>query len=160
MGGAVKNAALAEMEELIRAKLEEGGKVTFSPKGKSMLPMLRSEGDSVTLVKPPARLKRGTVALFISKTGEDKAYILHRLVRIENGRYFFCGDNRTETDEPVGYGDIIGVVSDYESRGRKRSVKEPWYRLYSCWMVATSGFRRGSLRFQRTVLRIRKKLKG
>ena len=41
----IKYAALSEMETLIREKLGNGGSVTFSPKGISMLPMLRSAGD-------------------------------------------------------------------------------------------------------------------
>lgn len=159
MGDTVKKAALSEMEELIRSKLSEGGSVKFSPKGRSMLPMLREEGDSVTLIKPPARLKKGMVALFISEDGGERIYTLHRLVSIRGGRYYFCGDNRKEKDEPASYGDIIGVVAEFETRGEKHSVKEFGYRLYSLWMISTAGFRKSSVKVQNFILRTRKKLR-
>ena len=153
-----KLTALSEMETLMEEKLRQGGTVKFSPKGVSMLPMLRSRGDSVTLEKPPARLKKGTVALFISRNGEEKKYILHRLVGKKGDLYVFCGDNKSECDPPVGYEDIIGAVTEYESRGKSRSLKEPWYRLYSFWMVATRRIRPFSRRVQALVYRIWKKL--
>lgn len=146
------------MEPLMEEKLREGGKVTFSPKGVSMLPMLRSAGDSVTLEKPPARIKKGTVALFISNEGDERKYVLHRLVRVRGDEYFFCGDNRSECDAPVQRGDIIGVVTGYESRGKKRSVHALWYRLYSAGMVATCNIRPRAKKVQNIIYRAWKKL--
>ena len=149
------------MDALMREKLEDGGSVKFSPRGTSMLPMLRSSGDSVTLVKPPARMKRGTVALFLSE-GEDGArkYVLHRLVRIRKGRYVFLGDNRIKPDPDAESGDVIGVVADFRRRGRAFTGREFLWRLYSGWMVATRGVRRPALGLQHFVYGIWKKLKG
>lgn len=149
---------LSQMETLMEEKLREGGRVSFSPKGTSMLPMLRSEGDSVTLEKPPARIKKGTVALFISREGEEERFVLHRLVKRKGDMLVFCGDNRLEPDAPVSKNDVIGVVAQYVSRGRARSLKEPWYRLYTAWMVTTVPFRRASGKAQRVVYRVWKKL--
>ena len=146
------------MEPLMEEKLREGGKVRFSPKGVSMLPMLRSEGDAVTLEKPPARIKKGTVALFISNDGDERKYVLHRLVRVRGDELVFCGDNRSECDAPVLRGDVIGVVTGYESRGKKRSLRAPWYRLYSLWMVATCGIRPKAKRVQNFIYKAWKKL--
>ncbi len=155
------HTALSEMEAVIREKLEDGGTVTFSPKGTSMLPMLRSSGDSVTLTKPPARLKKGKVALFISTNGEgERRYVLHRLVKTGRKGLIFCGDNRITADDPVPAEAVIGVVSGYESRGRRYTERELWYRLYRRWMVCTRSFRRPALRFQNSVYRLWKKLRG
>ena len=159
MGDSVKRTALSEMEELIRAKLQEGGTVTFSPKGRSMLPMLRDKGDSVTLTKPPARLKKGMVALFISEDGNGKNYTLHRLVRTRGGRYVFMGDNRRNADAPVEHGSVLGVMTEFETRGEKHSVKEPLYRAYSFWMISTTGVRRFASKVQNFILGIRKKIR-
>lgn len=150
--------ALSEIESVMTEKLEAGGTVSFSPKGSSMLPMLRSEGDSVTLKKPPADIKKGTVALFVSTEGGKRHYVLHRLVKVKNGLYTFCGDNRRECDEPVQYERIIGVVTGYESRGKKRGVDELWYRLYSVWMTSTYGFRRVSIKAEKRIYMIWRKL--
>ena len=141
-------------------KLREGGAVTFSPKGTSMLPMLRSGLDSVTLKKPPAKLKRGTVALFISSGSEERKYILHRLVRIKNGEYTFCGDNRLTADSPVPYENVLGVVTEFVRKGKKRSIRSFIYGLYSFYMVSTVGIRRFTLRLERSVYRIWKRIRG
>lgn len=152
------NTALSEMEAVMTEKLDQGGSVSFSPKGKSMLPMLRSEGDSVTLKKPPARMKKGTVALFVSNEGGKRHYVLHRLVREKDGLLTFCGDNRRECDEPVPFENVIGVVTEYESRGKKHSLNEVWYRLYSLWMISTYGIRNVSIKAERLIYRVWKKL--
>lgn len=157
---AKKQTHLSEMETVIREKIAEGGSVTFSPKGTSMLPMLRTSGDRVTLVKPPARLKKGKVALFVYDGEEGRKYVLHRLVAVKDGKLIFCGDNRVTHDEPVEYDDVIGVVSGYESRGRSYTERELWYRLYRRWMVLTRGFRRPALAVQNRIYRLWKKLKG
>lgn len=156
------STTLSEMEAVMTEKLREGGSVRFSPKGKSMLPMLRAEGDSVTLKQPPAKPKKGMVALFVSEEGGERHFVLHRLVRIgkKDGLCVFCGDNRRECDPPVPFGNIIGVVSEYESRGREHSLDELWYRLYSLWMVNTYGFRRVSLKAERFIYGVWKKTIG
>lgn len=163
MSGAaeIKHTALSEMEAVMREKLEEGGSVSFSPKGKSMLPMLRSSGDSVSLVKPPARIKKGTVALFISKNeAGERIFVLHRLVRIRGEKLIFCGDARFSCDEPASYEDVIGVVEGFETRGRRFTGNELRWRLYRNWMIVTAGFRTPVLKLQNFAHRVWKKLRS
>ena len=151
--------ALCEMEEVMLEKLEAGGTVSFSPKGVSMLPMLRDGGDSVTLKKPPAKLKRGTVALFVlTDVPEGRKFILHRYMRKEKGLLVFCGDNRVTCDPPVPYENVLGVVTEYVRSGRKHSLNEPWYKLYTAWMVLTPRIRRVSMRAERLIYRIWKRI--
>jgi|GEM_PF-1180514 len=152
---------LAELSGIFNEKLREGGSVTFSPRGVSMLPMLRAYGDKVTLVKPPVLLKKGTVALFILKNAEGGSkFVLHRLVKIKDDKLIFCGDRRLDCDPPVEYGDVVGVVSEYWSRGRQHTVREPLYRLYSFWMVHTVKVRGAAQKLQDAVYRIWKRLGG
>ena len=144
----------------MREKLAAGGSVTFSPKGNSMLPMLRRAGDSVTLAAPPDKLKRGSVALFVTEEEGARRFVLHRLVRRKKGnKLVFCGDHRRECDGEVPASAVIGVVSEYESRGRKHSLTEPWYKLYSIWMVASWPFRSAALKVQSVIYKAWKKLK-
>lgn len=139
-------------------KLAAGGTVSFSPRGESMLPMLREEGDTVTLIKPPKRIGRGAVALFASEYKGERRYVLHRLVARNGEDYIFCGDKRKVCDPPAARGDIIGVVAGYESRGKKRSVRSLTYRLYSLWMVATYRHRDAAFKIQNFAGRIRQRL--
>ena len=162
MGGSVPKqqvAKLAQLSSVMQEKLREGGSVTFSPRGSSMLPMLRAYGDKVTLIEPPARMKTGTVALFILKNPDGSPkFVLHRLVRVNGSKLTFCGDRRLECDPPVDHSDVLGVVSDYVSRGRRHTVKEPLYRLYSFWMVHTVSVRKVTRRAQDAVYGLWKKL--
>ena len=148
------------MEGLIRSRLKEGGSVSFTPRGGSMLPMLRANGDSVTLTAPPERIKRGTVALFVLRSGDEKKYVLHRLVSADRkkGEHVFMGDKRTDCDPPVKREDIIGVVTAFTSRGRASDMKEPGYKLYSAWMTATRRIRPVSFRLQSAAWRVWRKL--
>lgn len=153
------HAALADMEAVMVEKLNAGGTVSFSPKGVSMLPMLRDGGDTVTLKKPPAKLKKGTVALFvITDAPEGRKFILHRFMGMKKGLCVFCGDNRVTCDPPVPYENVIGVVSEYERNGRKHSLNELWYRFYTAWMVMTPGIRRVSIRAERLIYRVWKRV--
>ena len=155
-----KHTALSEMDPLMREKLREGGAVSFSPKGTSMLPMLRSSGDSVTLVEPPARLRKGTVALFVSTNADgERKYVLHRLVDIRKGRLVFMGDNRKRTDETVSRDSVIGVVSGFTRKGKEYSGREARIRLYSRYMVLTRSVRPPALKLLRSVIGMRKLFK-
>lgn len=153
------HTALKEVEEVMLSKLREGGSVTFSPKGTSMLPMLHSGTDSVTLIKPPDKPRKGTVALFILKDEKGgRRYALHRLVRIKNDEYVFCGDNRISCDPPVKYEDILAVVSEFTRNGKKHGVKGFFYCVYKTFMLATVRIRPFTNRFERSVYSLWKRI--
>lgn len=158
MGGALPKqhiTELAELSGLFTEKLLQGGSVTFSPRGSSMLPMLRAYGDKVTLTMPPARFKKGMVALFILNKGQEgQRFILHRLVRIKEDKLIFCGDRRLECDPPVDPADVVGVVTEYVSRGKQHSVTWLPYRFYSFWMVHTVGVRTAAQKVQDAAYRV------
>ena len=154
-------AALDELSGIFSEKLCEGGSVTFSPRGASMLPMLRAYGDSVTLTAPPARLKKGMVALFVlNKEDGGVKYILHRLVKIKKSGLVFCGDHRLECDPEVSPEAVVGVLSSYRSRGKERSIKSLTYRLYSFFMVHTTRIRKLALKAENLAYRVWKGLRG
>ena len=73
--------AVVSMEELvplIREVLSNGQSVRFSPKGTSMLPMLRQGIDSVVLSPVTCRLKKYDIPLY---QRDDGSYILHRIIK-------------------------------------------------------------------------------
>ncbi len=138
----VHTVALIDCRDVFDDVLGAGGEVTFSPKGASMLPLFRTAGDTVTLVKPPERIKLGTVALYAMPDGRC---VLHRLVRRRGKRLIFCGDNRLEWDEPVWTENVIGVMASCRSRGKSRSAGDLFCRAYGAWMVVTAGVKRPAL---------------
>ena len=123
---------------LIRERLAQGQSVSFSPRGTSMLPMLRQGVDSVMLSPVTGRLKKYDLPLY---RRDDGQYILHRIVKV--GRTYTCiGDNQFELEPGVRKDQLIAVVTAF-TRGKKlHSVKEPGYRLYCRVWHYSRGIRR------------------
>ena len=117
------------LETLIPLFLEQfqaGRTVCFSPRGTSMLPMLRQGIDSVELSALPERLKKYDLPLYRYPNGK---YLLHRIVGMDGENYRCIGDN-TYTFETVAPEYMVAVVTAFK-RGEKRISTDAWhYRLY------------------------------
>lgn len=117
------------LETLIPLFLEQfqaGRTVCFSPRGTSMLPMLRQGIDSVELSALPERLKKYDLPLYRYPNGK---YLLHRIVGMDGENYRCIGDN-TYTFETVAPEYMVAVVTAFK-RGEKRISADAWhYRLY------------------------------
>ena len=75
---------------LFREQLEAGQSVRFSPRGVSMLPMLRQGIDSVVLSPLPGALRKYDLPLYRYPSGK---YVLHRIVKVREQAYLCMGDN-------------------------------------------------------------------
>ena len=119
-------AALEDLMPLIREQLEAGRQVRFSPRGVSMLPMLRQGIDSVLLSPAPQGLRKFDLPLYRRENG---AYILHRVVEV--GETYTCiGDNQFQPERGVKHEQIIAVVTEFYRGSRRISVTHPGYRIY------------------------------
>ena len=120
---------IASMDELVpifREQLAAGQSVRFSPKGVSMLPMLREGKDSVVLSPLPDKLKKYDLPLYQRPNGK---YILHRIVKV--GQTYTCvGDHQFQLEHGVEDRQMIGVVTAFYRGKRMISVDNPVYRLY------------------------------
>lgn len=93
--------------ELIRERLPQQKEFTFRIKGDSMLPILK-EGDVVNVIVCQEKdYKVGDILVFPYK---KEGFIIHRLLRMTNGRYFCKGDNAFRLEDISGQ-DIIGRVN-------------------------------------------------
>ena len=111
---------------LFREQLAAGKTVKFSPRGISMLPMLRQGIDSVVLSPVPEKLKKYDLPLY---QRDDGKYILHRIV--EAGQTYTCiGDNQFDCETGVRHDQVIAVVTSFTRGARLHSVNELPYRLY------------------------------
>lgn len=118
---------LSEYDETIRVVLESGGEFRLYPRGTSMLPLLRQGTDSVVLVAPSGQLKKNDIPFYLRKNGQ---YVLHRIVKAENGNYTLCGDNQRILEEGITDNNIIGVVAKIY-RGNKLITPDSLsYRMY------------------------------
>jgi hypothetical protein len=124
--GQSQAASMEVLGPLMQERLEAGQSVRFSPRGVSMLPMLRQGRDSVVLSPLPEQLKRYDIPLY---RRADGSYILHRIV--ETGDTFTClGDNQFVSEPGVTRAQMIGIVSGFYREDRFHPVTERRYQLY------------------------------
>lgn len=124
-----KELQIEQLMPLWKERLNAGQQVRFSPKGISMLPLLRQGTDSVLLSFPPERLKKYDMVLYRRENGQ---YVLHRIVEADaSGMVYTCiGDNQFVKEPGLHYDQMIAVVTAFSRGKREHSVQEPIYRLY------------------------------
>lgn len=117
---------LEQLMPLIREYLAAGKTVKFSPRGISMLPMLRQGKDSVVLSPVPDKLKKFDLPLY---QRDDGHYVLHRIVEV--GETYTCiGDNQFVLEKGLRHDQMIAVVTAFCRDGQKISVDSVSHRLY------------------------------
>lgn len=111
---------------LFREQFAAGNSVKFSPRGISMLPMLRQGIDSVVLSPLPEKLKKYDLPLYRRDNGQ---YVLHRIV--EAGDTYTCvGDNQFVYEKDLRYDQMIAVVTAFDRGKKSRSVQGLGYKSY------------------------------
>lgn len=120
------NYTLEELLPLIQEGLAAGKRVRFSPKGTSMLPMLRQGIDTVIISPVPEKLKKYDLPLYRRSSGQ---FVLHRIVEVGE-RYTCVGDNQFDLEKGLRHDQMIGVVTAFTRGDRRISVTNPGYRLY------------------------------
>ncbi len=121
-----KQYSLEELMPLIREALEQGKNVRFSPRGTSMLPMLRQGVDSVVFSPLPRKLRKYDLPLYRRKSGQ---YVLHRIV--EAGDSYTCvGDNQFELERGLGHEQMIALVTGFYRGDTYHRTDSLPHRLY------------------------------
>ena len=111
---------------VFRERLAQGQSIRFSPRGTSMLPMLRQGIDSVLLSPVPEKLRKYDLPLYQRKDGR---YVLHRIVEV--GQTFTCmGDNQFVPEPGLEQGQMIALVTAFYRREKEYKVSDWRYRLY------------------------------
>jgi hypothetical protein len=126
MSRQIQIAPIEELMPLIREQLATGRNVEFSPKGVSMLPMLRQGIDTVVLSPLPEKLKKYDIPLYQRSNGK---YVLHRIVKV-GSTYTCIGDNQFQEETGLRHDQMIGVVTSFSRGERSVSVSNFAYRLY------------------------------
>lgn len=115
-----------DLMPLFRERLAAGQSVKFSPRGVSMLPMLRQGIDSVVLSPLPERLKKYDLPLY---RRDDGSYVLHRVVAA--GETYTCmGDNQFTPEPGLRQDQMIAVVTEFTRGEQLVSVNDPAYQVY------------------------------
>ena len=123
---------------LIRERLAAGQSVRFSPRGVSMMPMLRQGIDSVVLSPVPERLQKFDLPLYQRANG---AYVLHRVIAA--GYTYTCmGDNQFIPEPGLEHHQMIALVTAFYRGEKKYTVTGLGYRLYCRFWHYTRPMRR------------------
>ena len=137
----------------IEETLARDGKLYYTIKGVSMLPMLHQGRDIVVICVPEGRLKRLDVALY----RRGKQYVLHRVIHVTEWGYLIRGDN-TYALEKVPEQDVIGVLKAFTRKGKSCSVEDRGYLRYARFWCAVYPVRAVLISCRRRLGRIARKL--
>lgn len=124
-----KAVPMEEMSPLLAELINSGADVTITVTGNSMKPMLCHLRDTVLLTKcNPASLKKGDIPLYRRESG---SYILHRILKVNEGSYDIAGDHQYILERDVKKTQVLCVVKGFTRNGKYHSVDEVGYRVYS-----------------------------
>lgn len=105
--------------------LNSVGILSVLTKGTSMQPLLISGRDTVIIRKNATRLNKYDIALY-NRNGK---YVLHRVMKVLDSGYIFCGDNHAYL-ETVEEGQILGVAEGRYIGEKYKEFKGFRYKLY------------------------------
>lgn len=101
------HADLSEWVKDVQRHLADGETVSFSPVGFSMWPALRPLKDTVC-IESRSVYSRMDIVLAVSEN--PKGIFLHRIIRIESGKYILMGDSNIYQSEVCSRQGILGKV--------------------------------------------------
>ena len=135
--------------------ISEQGKLVYTNVGDSMYPFIKKR-DLLVIEKINSPLKKYDVPLYKRDTGQ---YVLHRIVKIKNGEYYICGDNRDHLERGIEDRHIIGLLTEIVRDGKTISVYSSKYRFYKLFLPLRRF--RLSIRyiFRRVINKIKRTLK-
>ena len=148
--------SLKDFMPLIRELFAEGKTVTLTASGNSMRPLLHHGRDSVILApcEAPEKLKKRDVPLYERADGR---FVLHRIVKVKNGRFTMCGDRQTELETGVLPQSVAAVAVGFVRNGKKISCKSPLYRLYAFLWCAVRPIRPSLFKLKAALNKVFKK---
>ncbi len=114
--------------------LSISNEVAVMTSGTSMRPMLRQHKDVVVIERVNRKLKKNDVPLY-RRDGAEKL-VLHRIVKIKDGRYIIRGDNNYYTEYDITDDNIVGVLKEFYRDGKYYNcATSKVYKLYSFWIL-------------------------
>lgn len=112
------------IQEAIRL-VNEGISVTFPVKGWSMLPFIIGGRESIILQKPETPKVGDVVLAWV----ESNRYVVHRIIRLEEGQVTLMGDGNVAGTEHCMLADVKALATHVvDAKGRKRYLYTRWRR--------------------------------
>ena len=114
-------------ESSFEEQIAQYGKLIYTNKGDSMLPLIRQDRDLLVIGPVRGKLKKYDVPLYKRDNGQ---YVLHRILKVREADYVLCGDNRAVKEYGIEDRHIIGVLTAVIRSGKEIRVTDAKYRLY------------------------------
>ena len=114
-------------ETTFEDEINENGKLIYTNKGCSMMPLIKQNRDILIIEKPTGKLKKYDVPLYKRDSGQ---YILHRILKVRENDYVICGDHCWAKEYGITDKHIIGVLTGIVRNGKEVSVTDFKYRCY------------------------------
>ena len=108
-------------------QLAQNGKLIYTNKGDSMMPLIKQDRDLLIIEPVHGRLKKYDVPLYKRDNGQ---YVLHRILKVREQGYVICGDNRWAKEYGITDKHIIGVLTAVIRDGKEIPVNDRKYKLY------------------------------
>lgn len=144
--------SLSELYPLIAEGLSAGGTYRFYPKGKSMLPLICENEDSVVF-SSLKDLKKGDIVLYRRNSG---AFVIHRIVKVGE-TLSMCGDNQFVIEKGILPGQVLAAISTVYKKDRPLNLNSLGYRLYVFLLPLRRLFLRGLAHIKSACYKILKK---
>ena len=112
---------------VIESELSKHGVYASVTRGPSMKPLFKTARDMVIVKKPDRPLKKYDVVLY---TGAKNRYTMHRIIAVRENEYLIRGDN-TYRIEHIPKENIIGVLTEFNRKGKHHTVSDRGYIIYS-----------------------------
>lgn len=122
----------------VEETLETEGVFVSTTSGFSMYPMLRDRQDTVVIVPPKGRLRKGDVALY---KVNDK-YVLHRVLEVHPDAYVIRGDNCDGKEYGITDEQILGVLVEFYRENLKVELNSRKYQCYCTCLFIWRIYRR------------------
>ena len=113
--------------------LEEQGRLVYTNKGISMMPLLRENSDIMIIERKGQRKLKKLDAVLFKRMESDghESYVMHRILRLNrDGSYWIIGDNCI-TGDLVCEDQIIGVLKAVVRDGKTIPVSSFSYLVYT-----------------------------
>lgn len=136
--------------------IQHDGKLIYTNKGDSMMPLIKEGRDLVVIDKTDGRLRKFDVPLYKRDNGQ---YVLHRIVRVRKNDYVICGDNRVNLEYGISDRHIIGVLTAVIRNGKELSVHSKKYKAYVYLWYMLFPVRFVIIKTRNLFRKIRKKIK-
>lgn len=109
-------------------ELERYGRIAFTNRGVSMLPLLRENRDMMVIDRKGEGRCRKYDAVFYKR--ENGQYVLHRILKVRSKDYVIVGDHCWQKEYGITDEHILGVLSAVVRDGKELSADSWGYRLY------------------------------